>query len=130
MKPVSLAIGLAAGLALGAAHLAMAQEAKPGVDHSKMDHSKMDQGTMSPASMGYMMAMDKMMKDAPAQTGNADADFVKGMIPHHQAAIDMAKVVLEHGKDPEIRKLAADIIKAQDGEIAWMREWLKKNTIQ
>ncbi len=38
----------------------------------------------------------------------------------------MAKVVLEHGKDPDVRKLAEAIIKAQDGEITWMREWLKK----
>jgi uncharacterized protein (DUF305 family) len=39
----------------------------------------------------------------------------------------MAKVVLQHGKDPEVRKLAGEIIKAQEGEIAWLTEWLKKN---
>ena len=57
--------------------------------------------------------------------GNADVDFIKGMIPHHQGAIDMAKVVLEKGKDPEIKKLAEGIVKAQESEIKLMNDWLK-----
>ncbi len=60
-------------------------------------------------------------------TGNADVDFVRGMIAHHQGAIDMAKIELEHGKDPAIRKLAEDIISAQEGEIEMMEAWLKEN---
>ncbi len=58
-------------------------------------------------------------------TGNPDADFVRAMIPHHQGAIDMAYWVRDYGRNTETRKLAREIIKAQTGEIAWMRHWLK-----
>lgn len=84
-------------------------------------------GDTGPASQAFAAANAKMHEAMDiAYTGNADVDFVRGMIAHHQGAIDMAKVVLEHGKDAEVRKLAQDIIKAQEGEIAWMGAWLKK----
>ena len=84
--------------------------------------------TASPADKGYMAAMHTMMSGMNVKpTGDADKDFAIMMIPHHQAAIDMAKVELQYGIDPELRQLATDIVAAQDKEIAEMREWLAKH---
>ena len=67
-------------------------------------------------------AMKKMMSDmAVKPTGDVDADFVAMMVPHHQGAIDMALAVLRHGRNPQIRRLAQEIIVTQQQEIAAMR---------
>jgi uncharacterized protein (DUF305 family) len=80
------------------------------------------------STAGYKKAMDGMMAGMMApSTGDADVDFVTGMIPHHQGAVDMAKVALEYGKDPEVKKFAEGVISAQEAEIKWMNEWLAKN---
>lgn len=76
----------------------------------------------------YQTIMHSMHKNMDIEyTGNADVDFVNGMIPHHQGAIDMAWVLVEHGRDPLLRKIAGDVIRSQQQEIAWMRDWLKRN---
>lgn len=85
--------------------------------------------TETPSTKGYVDASAQMHDGmgATQYTGNADVDFIAGMIPHHQGAVDMAKVVLQHGKDPEVRTLAEKVIAAQEAEIAWMQDWLAKN---
>ncbi|MEH2525409.1 MULTISPECIES: CopM family metallochaperone [unclassified Bradyrhizobium] len=80
------------------------------------------------STKAYTEAHTKMMQDMhQTYTGNADIDFMTGMIPHHQGAIDMAKVLLKYGKDAETRKLAEQIIADQEKEIALMQAWLRKN---
>jgi Domain of unknown function (DUF305) len=69
--------------------------------------------------------MHKEMMVTP--TGNIDVDFVRGMIPHHQGAVEMAKIQMQQGSDPAIKQLAAEIIKSQEKEIQFMKNWLKNH---
>ena len=92
--------------------------------HGQMDHGAMhgaDHGAQgdipadaSPSTSAYMEANEAMHSGMAIEfTGDADVDFAKGMIPHHEGAIAMAQIVLEHGEDPKIRALAEEIIAAR-----------------
>lgn len=61
------------------------------------------------------------------RSGNSDVDFVRLMLLHHQAALDMARTELMHGKDPQMRRLAQEIITDQQSEIELMQLWLKQH---
>ena len=106
------------------ASLAQAQPAKPMGAMPGMAAS-------SPMSMpAGAMDMKSMMKDnndkmgSMAMTGNADVDFAMMMKVHHQGAIDMAEMELKHGKEPQMKKMAKEIIAAQKKEIAQFDKFL------
>ena len=116
------ALGLALALPLAVtAHAEAAMEGHSG-------HAMSATADAAPSTTAYIDANAKMHAAMAIDfTGNADVDFVRGMIGHHQGAIDMAKIVLENGADPEVRQLAQNVIAAQSAEIDWMRKWLETN---
>ena len=90
-------------------------------------HMNMQMSTGSAMQQELMQGMDQMNQDmmAAAQYKDPDVAFAAGMLPHHIGAVKMAEVELKYGKDPEMRKLAENIINAQQAEIEQMQKWLK-----
>ena len=136
MKKIAIGAVLAEMVA-GGTYVYAQSDGMAGMDHSGMNMGGDGMAMMShatlippelandPATVAYAAAMDKMMADMMVPyTGDVDVDFAAGMIPHHQAAIDMAKIQLEFGTDPGMRELAEAIIAAQESEIATLKAFL------
>jgi len=84
-------------------------------------------GEETAATRAYREINEIMHRDMNIPyTNDVDIDFVRGMIPHHEGAVAMARVVLEHSQDAELRQLAQEVVDAQEKEIAFMREFLAK----
>ena len=96
-------------------------------EQSHQAHMNMPMSTDSAMQQELMQGMNQMNQDmmAAAQYKDPDVAFAAGMLPHHIGAVKMAEVELKYGKDPDMRKLAENIINAQQAEIEQMQKWLK-----
>ena len=98
-----------------------------GMDMQKMMQMMTPAPNDSASTKDYKQAHMDMMKNMNMEfTGNADADFARSMIPHHQGAIDMAKLELKYGKDPALRQMAEKMIKDQEKEQKELKAFLQK----
>jgi uncharacterized protein (DUF305 family) len=134
MSAALLVTGLTGAALAQSAHSHSDHMAKPGAGSDmQADMQKMMADTMpkpgdAPSTKDFKQADMAMMHNMHvAYTGNPDVDFRTHMIPHHQGAIDMAKVALKHAKDPATKQMAQKIIDDQEKEIAEMQDWLKNN---
>ncbi len=101
----------------------------PGMTQQDMKRPNMPQ---DPASRAYMDSMRNMNHAMMGRrmTGDADRDFASMMIAHHQGAIDMARVELQHGKDPDLKAMAQKVIDDQSREIKELQDWLSRHPPQ
>jgi uncharacterized protein (DUF305 family) len=122
--------GMMSGMAQGMMSCPMMQGGMAGMRQGGMQMGQ-PRGDQSVGSLAMNAVNERMHREMMMEyTGNVDVDFARNMVNHHQGAIDMAKIVAAFGKDPKMRELAQNIIKAQESEITVMRAWLAENAKQ
>lgn len=98
-------------------------KAAPAHDHGA--HTSPSGANLNAMTQELDAAMAAMHKNMlVSYTGDADLDFLRGMIPHHQGAVEMAKIQLKYGSDSQVKRLAREIIRAQEYEIGLMQRWV------
>ena len=114
-----------AAIASTTAAAQQAQHEHGGQQPQPQAQAQHDSGGM-PGMHGQAMGHMRQGMGMP-MSGDQDVDFARMMIPHHEGAIDMARAQLERGKDPQLRRMAQEIIGAQEREIAVLKDWLAKH---
>lgn len=125
MQKLNIAVVLAAVGMMASTPVLADDHAHHMASHEAMSSTSGDEAPSTQAFKRANMTMHEKM--AIDFTGNADVDFVRGMIAHHQGAVDMAKVELQYGQSPEMKSLAQQIVSSQEHEIQQMQQWLKNH---
>ena len=114
------------GMAQGTEHGSMAagtSASEHGMDHGS--HGDVAGSPATDASRAANLAMHSAMDIEFSD--DADLDFARVMLAHHLAAIDMARIVLERGEDPDLRQLAEEMVATQEAEVDFLRTWLEEH---
>jgi uncharacterized protein (DUF305 family) len=133
-SPSPMLVAVLAGLVVGVPAGYMASAVVGGHDrvqapmsdpHAGMAGMKGTPPGEAASTTAFRKAAERMHADmGDRYTGDADLDFARGMVPHHQGAVDMARIEIEHGRDPAMRDLASRVVETQESEIALMRRWI------
>lgn len=123
VRALCLVVFTAAWLATA---MAQAQTAMPAAPSASAPMPAKHSNMMGSADMKQSMKAGMEGMQSMPSTGDTDKDFATMMKMHHQQALDMAKMELEHGKSPELKKMASKIIAGQQKEIAQFDRWLAK----
>lgn len=135
MRCIAIVFAVTASIYLAASGPTLAQAPMSMPGHAGMQQGVAPTGLpgatpgMAANQQEMMAAMERMNRDMTAapMTGDPDRNLVVMMMPHHQGAIDMARIYLRDGKDPAIRRMAQKIIADQEREIREFQAWLVKH---